>query len=105
MRQYVDAAAPAPPVARPRPAVTESLRAQIAAPVTKPAVTKPSIVTVTEPVTEPSIVTKAPIVTKPKRGGRPPIGPTAMTARERQARRRAKLKVNGAADRAALAPA
>jgi hypothetical protein len=49
------------------------------------------------------IVTKAPNVTKPKRGGRPPIGAAAMTAAERQSRRRAKVKIAAKADAAALA--
>jgi hypothetical protein len=98
VRQYVDAAAPAPPVARPRPAVTESLRAQIAPPVTKPAepeVTKPMVVT-----KPPAKVNASAEALKP-RGGRPPIGDRAMTGAQRQARYRANIP--GPADRVALA--
>jgi hypothetical protein len=94
-KQYLEQAAPPAP----RPPVTAELCASIDR---VEHVTKPSD---HETQRSRSIVTKAPIVTKPKRGGRPPIGATAMTAGERQARRRSKLKVNGAEDRAALAPA
>jgi hypothetical protein len=83
MRQYVDAGPPEPAPKPVRPPVTAALAAKIDCVVTKPPVTKP-------PVTKP-------------RGGRPPIGLTAMTGAQRQARYRANIP--GPEDRAALAPA